>query len=653
MSDVLPQSNQEPLPAGPGAPRKDQAAIERLRKRMEGYREMQSSRMPQYENHVNHHNGQQVQETLALRQKFLESKAKKPNKKSSASASQEKMKHEMQAAAQGMNGMMQYHNGPPAGGPQMNGPPMGHTSGPMGNGPNGPMPNGPMVPNGPMMHHGPQGPVKRPLDEDDRTIQADTAKRLNLENGAISDQNFMKREPSPMDTKYNPGGAQFRGSPHHQQGPGGQPIGPGGPSHGGPGGPPHGPGSNPNGPGGPPHGPGAPTHGQPGGPSHGPGGPSSHGPGGPSHGGPPNSGANSQASPGTADVKPNVNTLNKDMESSSSQSDSSKTPQSSSQNNEAGSDKEKVKEEVNSDSFKKEAEDTLGEFDLKDFDFDGMNNDTLQDLMDAVGDDLTENFIENFDFESSSKMESDVKSEELKPDGDGPPTSSGAPTAPTPSTSTAGSAPSRGAPPSGGQAPNAAEALKMMAQQHQQPPASGAPGPPYPGPGAPYAMHPANRGPGGPQGYMPPNSSAMPGAPPGSHPGSHGSPGPGSESGGPPSQSPHHPSQSPGDPPNMGPVMGPRPPGMQEGDPRLRAAVQQRFRLGNPQSMAGSMGGPGGGPGGPGGPGGGQPGMQGHPGMMANQRMPGMMQMSGSGMMMNQQQQVMTVLYHVPVGINK
>merc|ERR1719273_2911876 len=154
------------------------------------------------------------------------------------------MKHEMQAAAQGMNGMMQYHNGPPAGGPQMNGPQMGHTSGPMGNGP-----NGPMVPNGPMMHHGSQGPVKRPLDEDDRTIQSDTAKRLNLENGAISDQNFMKREPSPMDTKYNPGGAQFRGSPHHQQGPG----------------------SNPHGPaGGPPHGPNAPSHAQPGGPPHGP-----------------------------------------------------------------------------------------------------------------------------------------------------------------------------------------------------------------------------------------------------------------------------------------------------------------------------------------------------------------------------------------------
>ena len=39
--------------------------------------------------------------------------------------------------------------------------------------------------------------------------------------------------------------------------------------------------------------------------------------------------------------------------------------------------------------------------------------------------------------------------------------------------------------------------------------------------------------------------------------------------------------------------------------------------------------------------------------MMANQRMPGMMQMSGSGMMMNQQQQVMAVFYHVTVGIEK
>merc|ERR1719350_562717 len=180
----------------------------------------------------------------------------------------------------------------------------------------------------------------------------------------------MKREPSPMDTKYNPGGPggpQFRGSPHQQ------------------------------GPGGPPH-------------------------------GPPHSGANNQASPGgPVDVKPNVTSLKKEMESSGcSQSDSTKATKPPHNDT---SDKDAVKEEV-SDSFNKEAEDTLGDFDLKDFDLmDGMNNDTLQDLMDAVGDDLTENFIENFDFDSSSKMESDVKSEDLaKSEAAEAPPSSGAPT---------------------------------------------------------------------------------------------------------------------------------------------------------------------------------------------------------------------------------
>ena len=580
MSDVLASNELQTGPTNP--PPKNQVAIERLRKRMEGYREMQSSRMPQYDNHVNHLNGQQVQETLALRQKFLESKAKKPSKKSSAASQEAKMKHEMAAQgingpASNMNGMMQYHNGPQGQGPQHNGPPMGHPAGPMANGPNGPMgngPSGPMVANGPLMHHGGQGagPVKRPLDEDERGATSDTAKRLNLENGAISDQNFMKREPSPMDTKYNPGGPggpQFRGSPHQQ------------------------------GPGGPPHGPGGPPH------------------------GPPHSGANNQASPGgPVDVKPNVTSLKKEMESSGcSQSDSTKATKPPHNDT---SDKDAVKEEV-SDSFKKEAEDTLGDFDLKDFDLmDGMNNDTLQDLMDAVGDDLTENFIENFDFDSSSKMESDVKSEDLaKSEAAEAPPSSGAPTQTTSAPSGAPGGPAAGRGPPGAPAPNAAEALKLMAQQHQQPPASGAPGPgpPYPGPGGPYA----GRGPGGPQGYMPPNPSAMSGGPP------QGSPGPGAEGGGPPSQSPHHPSQSPHGGPQEPPNMGPRPQhGPQDADPRLRAAASQRFRLGNPQSMSGamptSMGGPGG------------PGMQGHPGMMS-QRMPGMMgQMGGQGMMMSQQQ---------------
>ena len=114
MSDVLPSSNQEALPPGPTVPPKNQAAIERLRKRMEGYREMQNSRLPEYEQTMNHMNSQQMQETLALRQKFLESKAKKPNKKSSSSvgggSSGDKMKHDMSSsstAPPNMNGIMQ------------------------------------------------------------------------------------------------------------------------------------------------------------------------------------------------------------------------------------------------------------------------------------------------------------------------------------------------------------------------------------------------------------------------------------------------------------------------------------------------------------------------------------------------------------------
>ena len=74
MSDVLPPSNQESLPSGPNVPPKNQAAIERLRKRMEGYRDMQTNRLPQYEDTMNQVNKLQMQETLVLRQKFLENK---------------------------------------------------------------------------------------------------------------------------------------------------------------------------------------------------------------------------------------------------------------------------------------------------------------------------------------------------------------------------------------------------------------------------------------------------------------------------------------------------------------------------------------------------------------------------------------------------
>ena len=558
MSDVLPSSNQEALSSAPTP--KNQAAIERLRKRMEGYRDMQNSRLPQYDQTMNHMNTQQIQETLVLRQKFLESKAKKPNKKSS-SASADKMKHDM-AANSSMNGIMQFHGHPGANGPpgSHNGPPMGHNMNgpPMGH--NGPQVghNGPMLQNGPpnMMHHGPSGPGhnKRPLEDDSSNIQSDTAKRLNLDNGNISDQNFMKREPSPMESKFNPVGGHFaRMSPHQQQvqGPSGLP----------------------------PHSAAKPP--------------------------------TSQPSP-SPDVKPNVNTLNQEIQDNANSD--SKPPNHSS------------KEIRDNDDIKAETydrlkqDDTLGDFDLKDFDFDGMNADSLQDLMD----DLPENFIDTFDFENSKIASDDKDNEDLSnPDtsesGSQPTATSTVSSCHSSSSTTTSVSQSNhmpnlgpGGPPGANgpngpptSAPNAAEALKLMAQQHQQP--QGSQQPPSSQAGPPF------------QGQMNPNmfNNLRPNYPvPSSAMNSGGSSMVSSTSA-----------------MNQANIMsestasmmghGPRGPvNMQDGDPRLRAAVQQRFRLGNPNSMANNMGpGPGPGPG---------PGMNSHA-MMANQRMP---QMGGNSNMM-------------------
>ena len=567
MSDVLPPSNQESLPSGPNVPPKNQAAIERLRKRMEGYRDMQTNRLPQYEDTMNQVNKLQMQETLVLRQKFLENKAKKPNKKSS-SGSGDKMKHDLASGGPGnMNGMMQYHAGPPSGPPgSMNGPQMAQSMNgpPMGlNGP--PSHNGPMLLNGPnnMMNHGPNnGPShnKRPLEDDSSTIPSDTAKRLNLDNGNISDQNFIKREPSPLETKFNPGGVSGVGG--HQPPPVSQTAKPPAP----------------------------------------------------------------EPSP-LPDVKPNVNSLNQEM----------KDNMSDNKMHELSDSKDDLKAEV-SDSLKQE--DTLGDLDLKDFDFDGMNADSLQDLMD----DLPENFIDDFDFENS-KIASDGKDSE---DANvGSETGETTPVSSSCHTTTSNNSSSTSTSVSGAGANNmsgssntpAAEHLKLMAQQHQHPPSSQSGGPPYqsgPG-GGPVA-------PGGPP--MPPNTS-MPNYQASSHASampSGGQQGPGSMT----SSIPNHMnytnsmSDSTASSQNM---MGPGPggPGGQRGpgvpnhpggpvhqpgqdaDPRLRAAVQQRFRLGNPNSIANSMAA---------GPGAGNPGMNSHPSMMGNMpshRMP----MANTNMMGN------------------
>ena len=498
MSDVLPSSNQEALPPGPTVPPKNQAAIERLRKRMEGYREMQNSRLPEYEQTMNHMNSQQMQETLALRQKFLESKAKKPNKKSSSSVgggSGDKMKHDMSSTApSNMNGIMQFHPPPPS----HNGPPMVPNMNGPGLGVNGPMQhqNGP----GSMMNHGPPGGPpshnKRPLEDDSSNIQSETAKRLNLDNGNISDQNFIKREPSPLETKFNPGGGNY----------------------------------------------GAPAQGPP-----------------------------SQSSPGP-DIKPNV----KDLAGGLSQSESK------AQLPDRSETKEDFKAEV-SDSLKQE--DTLGDLDLKDFDFDGMNADSLQDLMD----DLPENFIDDFDFENSKIASDDKESENIsnsETSGENGQHSTAPPCHSSSSSSSTSSTSQPVSVTSGTAGTPAAETLKMMAQQHQQPPSS-QPGPfPTGGPGP--GMHPNSSMPAG---YQPPPSAMT--------------------SGGPPASSlPNNP-ETPAN--MMGGPGGPRMQGPQDGDPRLRAAASQRFRLGNPNSIANNMGSTG-------------------PGMMPNQRVA---QMGNNNMMGN------------------
>ncbi len=154
----------------------------------------------------------------------------------------------------------------------------------------------------------------------------------------------------------------------------------------------------------------------------------------------------------------------------------------------------------------------------------------------------------------------------------------------------------------GGGGPNAAEALKMMAQQHQQPNlqpqqqqqqpqqhqmANNKPQGPAGSPYSPGYMYGNNHSPGGM--VRPPYPGPMQPQPGG---GLGGEPRPGSagSSGG----------RGPNTTPTsvMSPHMSPngasggamtRPMGPQDGDPRLRAAVQQRFRLGNPQSIANSI----------------------------------------------------------------
>lgn len=95
VSDILPGPQPGPDPAlppvaaGGGGPPNltsaggNQAAVERLKRRMDGYRELHNTKLPKYNHTANQINLQQIKDTKLLRQKFLESKTKKTSKKSS------------------------------------------------------------------------------------------------------------------------------------------------------------------------------------------------------------------------------------------------------------------------------------------------------------------------------------------------------------------------------------------------------------------------------------------------------------------------------------------------------------------------------------------------------------------------------------------
>ena len=284
--------------------------------------------------------------------------------------------------------------------------------------------------------------------------------------------------------------------------------------------------------------------------------------------------------------------------------------------------KDELKSEV-SDSVKQE--DTLNDLDLN-LDFTGLGEDINGEVLDDLIGEMGDNF-DTFDFDNSKIDDKDNVNLSGASE-NGLPSSSG------PATNTSSSSTVSG---NNGVTP-AAETLKMMAQQHQQPPQSqaGPPSqPPYPGDQAPPLATPNTSL---PSNFQPPHS-AMPsqGTPMSSAP---------NMQAGPPMTS----MDSTANSQNMQqqPMQPQRP---TDGDPRLRAAVQQRFRLGNPNSIANSMSG--------GMPVGQNPGMNSHPGMMnSHQRMPmqnNMMnnmpgnQQGGMGpnmQMMNQQQVSSRRIFH-------
>lgn len=82
-----PGQPSEPLPP------KRQAVVERLRRRIEGYRRHQSNCMPRFDQSFNGVVEQNLQDTLLLKQRFLENKPKRPVKKSEKKPAESSLQH--------------------------------------------------------------------------------------------------------------------------------------------------------------------------------------------------------------------------------------------------------------------------------------------------------------------------------------------------------------------------------------------------------------------------------------------------------------------------------------------------------------------------------------------------------------------------------
>ncbi len=71
------------------APPKGQMVLDRLKKRLEGYRNHHDEVKPRFEHTINGVNEEQKQQTNLLRQRYVESKAKKSQKKGDKKSNQD------------------------------------------------------------------------------------------------------------------------------------------------------------------------------------------------------------------------------------------------------------------------------------------------------------------------------------------------------------------------------------------------------------------------------------------------------------------------------------------------------------------------------------------------------------------------------------